>query len=335
MGVAVAAVNLGYVSIPDFLRATPSVPKRIGIIVPAPVIAAYKDGFVEGMKELGYDEGKNVIYDIREAGGDAQKIAQAVQELTSANDIDLIFALTDSAARSKEALEKAGKQTPVVFVGVEDPVAAKLVASYQSSGNNVTGIVGGLAAVTAKKLEFLKELAPQTSRLGVFSLDFVNRQPGPPVYASLLKEAPSLGFQIVRFDRTKKDTPITIEETQEVADSIRSGTIDAIFHIPGHTLTEQEFIEPAAAIRLKVPNIGGIPIEVERGALFSYSPDFKDVGKQAAIMADKIFKGTSPSDIPIEQPRKYLLAFNLATAKAIGITIPQHLIAIMDIRYDK
>ena len=308
-------------------------PKKIGIIVPIPIIDAYKDGFIEGMKDLGYVEGKDVVFDVQEAGGDPQKIAQAVADITSANDIDLIFALTDSAGRSKIALDQLGKQTPVIFVGVEEPVAAKLVADYKSSENNFTGIVGGLSIVTGKKLEFLQKLMPAAKKLGVFSADIVSRQPGPPVYASVIKDAPALGFEIVPIDRINPGSPITLDETQRMADSIQSGSVDAIFHIPGHTLEEQEFIEPKASIRLKVPDIGGIPIEVHRGALYSYSPDFFDVGKQASIMADKILKGTAPKDIPVEQPRKYLLAFNLETARTIGVTIPSDLEAITAIRY--
>ena len=304
--------------------------KKIGVVQIFSVIDSVYVGLKQGMEDLGYVEGKDVVYDYQNWDQNPAKIYGMVQDLIDKN-VDLIYAITDESLLSALTLTKeAGKPIPIVFVMVEDPLGIDAIESFTSSGNNTTGIVSNFAEVVPKQLEFLKRFNPDVKRLGLFTEGFISPNgPGVPVYRKIKETAPKFGITVVEYTTDAEPGPALENAFDEIAKNIKPGEIDAIYHLPGHFVHDQQDREIQIGRRMNI--INSMPVLEElrgTGGLFAYGSDLNAIGKQAAGIIDQIFKGAKPSDIPIGSPGINTLGINLNNAKDIGLTVPQDLIDI-------
>jgi len=284
---------------------------RIGWMTTGPL--ALIVNFREGMRELGYVEGQNVV--IEQRYGRPERLPELAEELTRLK-VDLIVASGSAAVR---AAQKVSVSVPIVFV-TGDPVGDHFVASLARPGGNMTGLALLNPEISAKWIELVRETFPKASRIAMlFDPGSTRTQP-----VAAESAARSLGLQTVTLDAGSADD---IERAFQTAARERVGAIvplsSAFFN------SQRERIVSLAA-RHRMPAVYENREFVEVGGLISYGPDYRDVFKRLAAHADKVLKGTKPTDLPVEQPTKFELVINLKTAKALGLTIPQTLLQRAD-----
>jgi len=268
------------------------------------------DAFWQRMKTLGYIEGKNIVFEYRDAEGKPDRLPAVADELVRLKVDVIVTASTLGALAAKNAT----RTIPIVFYSVGDPVAAGLVDSLARPGGNITGFTSISAVLAGKRLELLKETIPKLSRMAVLW------NPQDPGSAQQWKEsqipARELGLQLHSMEVSSADK---FESAFEDATTARSAalavTLDALFNF-----NQKQIANLAAKNRL--PAIGPRRTFVELGGLMSYGADKAGSFRRVASMIDKILKGTKPADLPIEQPTMFELMINLKTAKALGLTIP-------------
>jgi len=309
-----------------------SEPKKIGILS----FRQFNDvvaGFKLEMERLGYT---NVEYiEALAVPGPTmmQEIDAAVRDMV-ARDVDAIWASLEMQAKTAlDVTKELGREDiPIVFMTrFHDPVEYGLIKSFQSSGNNSTGVVTHLKEIVARNLGFFKEINPDFKKLGVFSQGFMVTDIGGEYYKEVLRQAPSFGYEVVEY-QTDVPPPQAKEAFDRIVSTIKKHDIDGIFHIAGHFYNTQEAGEGALAIALGIPMVA--PYEdLPNGGLFSYSDDFGESGKQTARILDQIFKGTHPSQIPIAYTAKNVLTLMTDRAKAAGIVFPQSMEYIATYRY--
>lgn len=305
---------------------------KVGIVQAAgSILYEIPDGFKAGLKDLGYEEGKNITYYYSDWNEDPSKVDALVKSNIDRG-VDLIYAVGNpTVASALKQTNDSGKQIPIVFTIVEDPVANGVVKTLKSSGNNSTGIGSNTPLVVAKQLEFLKKINPNIKKVGFFGEGFHAPQgPGDVTAKTIKSEAPKLGFTLVEYTTKMPPGPQQIADFQKISGTIKPGDVDALIHVPGHFIPDLQNREIELAKKLKIITLEPILPEVLQGGLFSYNTDLFDMGEQSAIMADKIFKGAKPTDIPVEFPRKSILVVNLKTAKEIGFTIPNSVLELAD-----
>ena len=262
----------------------------------------------EGLKALGYEEGKNLRLDWRNLA-DEDAARETAKEFVR-NRVDLIVAFENQSVRAAKA---ATSEIPIVFLHVVDPVADGFVISLARPGGNLTGFVT-YSISPAKQMELFKEIVPGLRRVLVL---FDPQDPTTPRYLAELRRAGGpLKLQLVEREvRSQRDL-------ERVLGSIKRGEVDGIFGI-SPTLTTKF---PSLILRLssekRLPLASHRKEWVEQGALFSYATDLAPVGRAAAPYVDKILKGAKPADLPVEEPTRFELVINLKVAKALGLTIP-------------
>jgi len=299
-------------------------PVRIGIVEFEQQTDAFI-GFKEQMTKLGYAEGKDVVYErSRVVPGptmfDDMKVA--IHRMLDEK-VDLLWLSLELQAKVGVAVTKERNDTtPIVFSSrFHDPIEYGLAASYRSSGNNATGVTSDLFEIIQKYFEFFKEIDPNIKKIGVFTDGFMVPPIGDRYLQELKTQAPRFGYEIVEYT-TAVPPPEAEAEFNRVAQTIKKGDIDALFHIAGHHYERQERGESELAIKLGIPF--AVPYEdIPHGGQFSYSDNFTASGAQSAFMVDKILKGTNPSDIPIEYGAKTELWLVMHRARAAGITFPE------------
>jgi putative ABC transport system substrate-binding protein len=287
---------------------------RIGIIDDAPIW----DHFRQGLRDLGYVEGQNLVIEHRSAEGQPDRLSAAARELV-ALPVEVIAVYGSAAA---QAAQQASTTIPIVMIAIGDPVRAGLVSGLARPGGNMTGntILG--TEMTAKRLQVLKELIPQLSRVA-FLWNSNNRS-----HQAYLDEwrtqAPKLGLDLIFVDVHRFDQFDTAFATmmQQGPDAL-SVTADA-FHM-SHVRWIIDF-----AARHRLPTMYIVKDNVAAGGLISYGPSISDLYRRAAIYVHKILEGTKPKELPVEQPVKFELVVNLNTAKALGLEIPPNLLALAD-----
>lgn len=312
--IAVLVGSAAYYGVTQFLLSPVAQEKQfvVGVITNPPSLNPARDGFWQGMKTRGYEEGKNVHY-IVEVGGKDIKMAKEVAERMIAQHVDLIYVMGSIAARAvKEVTAEQKPELPVVFGVVSNPVGGKLVKSMQSSGNNLTGVTPINEIVNSKRLEVFLEMVPGIKRVIIGWSD-----PNTTGIENLRNAAKALKVELAE---------------KQVADSIELKSFYNSFHFqPGDAIFRASdsasgiIINDIIAISLekKIPLSGTNSNDVELGALMSYGANFRKIGAQAARLADTILKkGAKPSDIPIELPEEFEFVINAKTANAIGIVIP-------------
>ena len=291
---------------------------RIGILetIPAAQNAANLDALRKGLRELGYVEGRNLIIEYRSADGRAERFPELASELVRLK-ADLIVTRGTPAAR---AAMGATATIPVVMATMGDPRA--MVASFARPGGNITGVTTFSTELTAKRIELLKELVPNLSRVAL--LHNMGNPAAPPEWEETKTAARSLGLQAELLDvRSEGDLGRAFER------AVRQHVNALLIGADGLTqLHRQMIVDLVARNRLAA----SYPARefVEAGGLIAYAVNYPDLYFRFASFVDRIFKGAKPAELPVEQPTKFELVINLKTARALGLTIPQSLLLRAD-----
>jgi putative ABC transport system substrate-binding protein len=268
------------------------------------------EAFRQGLRDLGYVEGKNIAIDYRYADARLDKLPGLADELIRLK-VDVLVVSTTAAV---QAAKKASGTIPIVFFGVFDPVAAGLVESLARPGGNVTGFTSIATALAGKRLELLKETVPKLARIAVL---YDPKCPGClPQWNESQRQARELGLQLHSMEVSSADQ---YEGAFKEAIKARSGAL-AVTADPMANANRKRIVDLATKARL--PSIYPWGEFVDNGGLMSYGPNFAAVGRDVARYVDKILKGTKAADLPVEQPTKFELVINLRTAKSLGLTIP-------------
>jgi putative ABC transport system substrate-binding protein len=284
---------------------------RIGILeaIPAAQNAANLDALRKGLRDRGYVEGKNLVIEYRSADGRAEKFAELATELAHLN-VDLIVTRGTPAAK---AAKSATGTIPVVMATMGDPRA--IVASFARPGGNITGVTTFSTELTAKRIELLKELVPNLSRVAL--LHNMGNPAAPPEWEETKTAARALGVQAELLDaRSQGDLGRTFER------AVRQHVDGLLIGADGLTQMHQKTIIELVA-RNRLPAAYPAREFVEAGGLIAYAVNYPELYYRFASFVDRIFKGAKPGDLPVEQPAKFELAINLNTAKELGLTIPQ------------
>ena len=272
----------------------------------------------EGLRQLGYAEGQNLVIEYRSADGRDDRFPGLARELLALK-VDVIVTRGTPAAK---AVKNATSTVPVVMMASGDPVGVGLVTSLARPGGNITGLSAIVGELSPKRLELIKEIVPGLARIAVLantSNDAVRRD-----WARIETAARSLGVQSQLLDLRESDAlgPTFDDASARRADALVV-VIDAI------TQANQQRIV-GLAMKHRLPAIYSSREFVDAGGLISYGVSYPDLYRRAATYVDKILKGTKPADLPVVQPTKFELVINLKTAKALGIEVPPSLLALAD-----
>jgi ABC-type uncharacterized transport system substrate-binding protein len=271
----------------------------------------------KALQDLGWTPGANLQMDVR-FGADNDDLRKMAQELIGLSP-DVVFASTPPGVI---AVRKASRTVPIVFAAVTDPVGMGLVQSLAHPGGNATGFLSAEFGFSAKWLELLKEIAPGVRKVGV--LTDQNNPGAAPQFAAIQTVAPSLGVELNLLGTADDGA------TQRgIGDFARSGNGGLIALRLAEVITHRELIIKMAALH-RLPAVYPLHAFAADGGLVSYGPDVVDQFRQAASYVDRILKGEKPADLPVQAPTKYELVINLKTAKAMGLAVPQALLARAD-----
>ena len=276
------------------------------------------DAFRQGLREFGYIEGKNIVFEVRGAGGKLDRMPDLASELVSLR-VDVIVTTGMPAVL---AAKHATSTIPIVTANADNLVEAGVIASLARPGGNVTGSNRVDPDFSAKRLELLKETFPKLSRAAVLSHGALGGD--KEELAETQAAARTLGIQIQSLQVQDPDQFIGAyaEITKSRADAL------IIFTSSFTSFHRTELLE--LAIKNRLPTICAQVLWVDAGCFMSYGPNPAELYRRAAYFVDKILKGTKPADLPVERPRKYELIVNLKTAKQIGLTIPPNVLARAD-----
>ena len=285
---------------------------------PTPEFERVLDALRDGLRNLGYIEGKNIVIEYRWAEGKYERLPELAGELARLK-VDIIVAGASQAAR---AAKQATTAIPIVMVAAVDPVGFGLVKGLARPGENVTGLSNLSSELTGKHLEFLKETAPKISRVAVLW------NAANPIEIRLWRArhaaARALGLTLI---------PVEVRNSVDVAPALASMITERpdALHVLGDPLLlgqQREIIEFAAKTRL--PLVSDASAFTEAGGLMSYGVHLPDLYRSSARFVDKILKGEKPSGLPVEQPTRFELVINLRTAKTLGIAISPSVLVLAD-----
>jgi putative ABC transport system substrate-binding protein len=291
---------------------------RVGILDSVSVAqnAANLEAFRKGLRDLGYVEGRNLIIEYRSADGHAERFPELAAELLRLN-VDLLVTRGTPAAR---AAKRATDTIPIVIATMGDPRG--IVKSYGRPGANVTGLTTFSTELTAKRVQLLKELVPRLRRIAL--LHNLANPAVPPEWEETERAARVLGLEVSLLDaRNEADLRRALERA--VSPNVDALVVGADGLIQSH----QDAIIDALA-RHRVPAVYPARDFVERGGLIAYAVNYPELYYRFATYVDKILRGASPGDIPVEQPAKFELVINLKTAGSLGLTVPQALLLRAD-----
>jgi ABC-type uncharacterized transport system substrate-binding protein len=275
------------------------------------------EAFRQGLRELGYVEGQNILLEPRYAEGRVERFAGLAAELVNLK-VDVIVA----SGPMIQAAVKATDTVPIVMSAAADPIAQGFVVSLARPGRNVTGLAMIGPEMTGKCVQLLKEVVPKATRVGVLTPSFGSLRQVNLEAAKVAARA--LGLQLEVFEWRD------LEALPRAFEAARKARVDILVVFTGHLGFQyrQRIVEFAA--KHQVPAIYQFPEFVEAGGLMSYGTNLAERYHRAATYVDKILKGTKPADLPVEQPTKFELVINLTTAKALGLRIPQALLLRAD-----
>jgi putative ABC transport system substrate-binding protein len=296
--------------------------RRIGVLMPASADDAESQtrvgAFLQGLQQLGWTIGRNVRVDTHWATSDAASIRKHAAELAAlAPDAILAF-----GASTVGPLLQETRTVPIVFPVVGDPVAAGFVESLARPGRNATGFMTFEYGMGAKWLELLKQIAPAVTRVAVLRDPAIPT--GPAQFGVIQAAAPSAGMEVRPVDARDAG-----EIERGVATLARTSNSGLIITASAASQVHRDLIITLAA-RHKLPAVYYERLFISVGGLISYGPDFVDQFRLAAGYVDRILKGENPADLPVQAPTKYDLVINLKTAKALGLTVPDSLLARAD-----
>jgi putative tryptophan/tyrosine transport system substrate-binding protein len=275
------------------------------------------DALRTGLRQLGYEEGNNIVFEYRWAEGRYDRLPELAAELVNLN-VDVLVAHSTPGAR---AAKQATSTIPIVVAAVADPVDVGLVASLARPGGNLTGLTFFLAEICSKRVELIREAIPTLTRVAVI----VNpSNPSHPIVLEVMQRtAGALGVELV---------PVEVKVRDDIAAAIAgvaARPASALVTIEDPLVISNAGQIAGFALQNRLPLIGFRP-QPQPGALMEYGPDVLDLYYRSATLVDKILKGTPPADLPIERAVKFELIVNLKTAKTLGVTVPLTLIASAD-----
>jgi len=294
---------------------------RIGYLVGASLsgTSARIEAFRQGLRELGYVEGKNIVIEYRYAEGKLDRLPALVAELVLLK-VDVIVA---NGPPSTRAAKEATVTIPIVMAQDSDPVGSGFVASLARPGGNITGLATLAPELSGKRLELLKEIIPKLSRVAVLGTSTL------PGNAQRLKEvelaAGALKVQLQYLD------VLDLKDIQIAFRAASKGRADAVLMMAAGGVVSAHRTEIVElAVKSRLPVIYTNSLFVDAGGLMTYSASITDLDRRAATYVDKILKGAKPADLPVEQPKKFEFIVNLKAAKEIGLTIPPNVLARAD-----
>jgi putative ABC transport system substrate-binding protein len=293
---------------------------RVGILTPAPSAAAKPlwDAFREAMKELGYVEGKNVVYEYRSAEGQFDRLPQLAAELVKTPVKVLVVANTPGNLAAK----KATTTIPIVMVQVGDPVRVGLVSNLGRPGGNITGFTNLTGQITAKRLQLLTETIPTATRIGVIG------NPADPNALIQLQDA-----EVAARELKVQLRVFTVKEAAHLDpafEAARSWQAQALMRLADPLAASLRARTIELAAKTRIPMMYASRADVEAGGLIGYGVDQVETYKRAAAYVDRILKGAKPGELPVQQPTKLELGVNLKTAAALNIKIPQAILVQAD-----
>ncbi len=283
-------------------------------LVSASADAANLEAFRRGLRDNGYVEGQKVVIEARHADGASERLSGLAAELVRLK-VDLFVASTTSAVR---AAQQASPTIPIVMAFTADPVGEKLVKSLAKPGGNVTGLSASVGEMAVKRLELLKVIMPQLARAAFL----VNPATARAVLGGGEAAGQALGVHV---------NTLRVRDSKELDHAFRTLTKDPVealivdLTLQDHWTRILEF-----ALQHRLPTVSGPEAFVEAGGLAAYGPNFPDLFRRSASYVARILNGAKPADLPVEQATRFELAINLKTAKALGLTIPQSLLARAD-----
>jgi putative tryptophan/tyrosine transport system substrate-binding protein len=276
------------------------------------------DAFREGLREHGYEEGRNIVIEYRWADGKYDQFPALVAELIAAKVDAIVTAGTPAAL----AVKRATTTVPLVMVAVGDPVGTGLVSSLARPGDNLTGLSSIAPDLEGKRLQLLREVVPALSHVAMF-INSLN-----PFHVSSMNQAraaaQAMGIKLQLHDIRKS------EDLDDAFATIRKERPDALLILADRVFLHNRERMMDFTKEQRLPNVNAYKELVEVGGLMSYGPSYEDMHKRAAIYIDKILKGAKPADLPIEQPSKFTFIVNLKAAKALGVTVPSQLLGLAD-----
>jgi len=276
--------------------------------------ASHKEAFQQGLRALGYVEGQNVLIEARYADGRSERLPDLAAELVRLK-VDVIVAAPTTAVR---AVQRATRTIPIVMAFGGDPVGEGFAVGLARPGGNITGHSAAVAEITAKRVEFLKAIVPTLSHAALLTTRDVARA------AVIETEAAGRTLGV----RVTTTVVSNSNELEHAFSSLRDARVGGIVVALALRPYWKQILHLARQSRL--PTVSGPREFVEAGGLMAYGPDYLNLYRRAATYVDKILKGATPADLPIEQPTKFELVINLKTAKALGLTIPPALLLQAD-----
>lgn len=282
---------------------------RVSILTPGLSFLPVLEGLQEGLARLGYMPGKNVTLLVEDTHGAVPDLAQRVARLVAAKPDVLVTVGTPHTRAAKQATTNI----PIVFTRVGDPLQYGIIASYASSQNNLTGVSTYSGPLAGKRLELLREIAPGIKR--ILAVVAVNEANAQAAFERLTQVAQKLQIQVLRRDVT------TREEIEQALSAMSPGAVEAIYHVPSFLVSAHIDLLIQKAKQEKIPLIVHEDSMVDQGALVSYGGHSRPMGVQAAKLVAKLLEGAHPAQLPIQTPDKFIMTINLATAKAIDLTL--------------
>jgi ABC-type uncharacterized transport system substrate-binding protein len=291
---------------------------RVGYLTPG-AFAVRDEAFRRELGRLGYTEGRNLVLEYRSAEGQFERLPALAAELVGLK-VDVIAAVVTQASL---AAKKATETIPIVMIAVSDPVGSGLVAGFARPGANVTGTASASAEVVGKQFELLRELRPKTSRLGVMW------NPANTVYQKqALAEVQAAAKKLkIRLQIVEVRSPDAFDRAFA---TIAGQHVDALL-IVGDPVFGGNLAQLAElGVKHRLLTLSGPREYAEHGILMTYGPSFPEAFRLAAVYVDRILKGARPADLPVEQVQKFEFVLNARTARALGVSLPQSLVARAD-----
>jgi putative ABC transport system substrate-binding protein len=315
----VGALAGGLLAAPLAARAQSAgkIPRIAFLTTTSPENSPTTDAFRQGLRELGYVEGRTINIDYRWGRGSTEHFARFAAEAVRAN-VDVIVAAN---TRAGQAAQQATRMIPIVIAVIEDPSASG-ITSLARPGGNVTGISAQGPDLMAKRLQLLKEALPAATRIGLL-VDTNNMAYRSHVEAAN-GAARGLGMNLHVREVGKPS------DLDGALTSMKSDAVAGILVVGGTMFYANRAVLAERARKHGLPTMGGDHLYVEAGCLIGYAPSLLETFRRAATYVDKILKGAKPADLPVEQPTKFELVINLKTAKALGLTVPQSLLVRAD-----
>ena len=291
---------------------------RVGVVLEGGPYYAAIDGMRDGLKDIGLEDGRHYILQIRDMKGSLGGIAAAAKGLESEN-VNLIYAIATTVAK---AVQGATTKVPIVFYAGSDPVENGLVSSFARPGGRLTGVHSRNTVLTAKRLDVLKEILDRHSLRVLTFYDSTNPIVGG--YAKVAREA-ARQLRIALIERSVR----SVDDLREGLQRLKPGEVDALFVLDSMVTSQAALIVDTATAK-KLPTMFYERTSVAAGGLASYGTSYYAAGRLAAKYVRQVLLGTSPADLPVERSERFELVINLKTAKALGLTIPPSLLRRAD-----